>query len=254
MSQPVPREAPQPELSLVFPVFDEAGNIDELIVSACRIGDALTRTFEIVVVDDGSRDGSGPLLDTWAHNDPRVCVVRHPANSGYGAALRSGLAAARGTHVFFSDADLQFDLGELEILLAHANDFDIVAGYRSPRSDPWPRTLIAGVWGLIVRTLFGLRVRDIDCAFKVFNRRVIDAIPLASVGAFINTELLVRARAAGFRIHQVPVTHRRRRHGRQTGAHPRVILRAAVELGALYGELRGADRRAASEMETGPGW
>jgi glycosyltransferase involved in cell wall biosynthesis len=247
-------EHARPELSFVFPVFDEVGNLDELIDSARRIGEALTPDFEIVVVDDGSRDGSATILDAWSRRDERLRVVRHRDNSGYGAALRSGLTAARGERIFFSDADLQFDLTELEMLLAHANDFDIVAGYRSPRNDPWPRSLIAGVWGLIVRALFGLRVRDIDCAFKVFHRRVIEAIPLASVGAFINTEILVRARAAGFRIHQVPVTHRRRRHGRQTGARPRVILRAAVELGTLYGELRGADRAAESQFEVGPGW
>jgi hypothetical protein len=98
--------------------------------------------------------------------------------------------------------------------------------------------VLAFGWGRIVRLLFDLRVRDIDCAFKVFRRHVLEAVPLESLGAFVNTELLVRARSAGFRIHQVPVTHRRRRYGRQTGARPRVILRALVELATLYGELR----------------
>jgi glycosyltransferase involved in cell wall biosynthesis len=245
-----------PELSLVFPVFDEEENLGELIESARRIGEQHARDFEIVMVDDGSRDGSAQIIESWAKRDPRVRVVHHASNSGYGAALRSGLLAAEGELIFFSDADLQFDLDELDRLLAHARHFDIVAGYRSPRRDPWPRLLIAASWAAIVRALFGLRVRDIDCAFKVFHRRVVEALPMASVGAFINTEILVRARAAGFRIHQVPVGHRRRRFGRQTGAHPRVIARAAVELGGLYRELRRSERETLSRQPSGaePGW
>jgi glycosyltransferase involved in cell wall biosynthesis len=247
---------PLPELSLVFPVFDEEENIDELIAIARRIGEQHARDFEIVMVDDGSRDGSARIIDAWVARDPRVRVVRHSSNSGYGAALRSGLREAAGELIFFSDADLQFDLGELDRLLAHARHFDIVAGYRSPRRDPWPRLLIARAFAAIVRGLFGLRVRDIDCAFKVFHRHVIETIPMASLGAFINTEILVRARAAGFRIQQVPVTHRRRRFGRQTGAHPRVILRAAIELSRLYRELRPGKRALATRKPSGaePGW
>ena len=194
-----------PDLSLVFPVFDEERNVGRVIEHALASGTRLGRSFEVVVVDDGSRDGSASVIDDWMQRDPRVRVVRHPDNAGYGAALRSGLREARGELVFFSDADLQFDLSELDSLIAHAERFDIVAGYRSPRRDPWLRRAIAGTWGGLVRLLFGLRVRDIDCAFKVFRRRVLDAIPIHSIGAFVNTEILVRASAAGATIHQVPV-------------------------------------------------
>lgn len=235
-------EAVRPALSLVFPVFDEEHNIEAVIREALRIGGRLASDFEVVIVDDGSRDGSPRIIEGWCRRDRRVRGLRHAANTGYGAALRSGLREARGELVFFSDADLQFDLDELDKLLDHARNFDVVAGFRAPRRDPWPRRLLARTWGAIVRLLFGLRVRDIDCAFKVFRREVLEAIPIASVGAFINTEILVRARAAGFRIHQVPVGHRRRRHGRQTGARPRVIVRALVELTTLYRELRGVRR------------
>ena len=236
-------EAARPELSLVFPVFDEERNIGPLLDATLELAPRLARSFEIVVVDDGSRDGSGRVIDRYERADTRIRVVRHRRNRGYGAALRAGLRQARGNLVFFTDADLQFDVQELSTLLAHTDSFDIVAGYRNPRRDPWPRRAIARVWGLLVRALFGLRVRDIDCAFKVFHRSVIETIAVESIGAFVNTEVLVRARREGFRIHQVPVTHRRRRHGSQSAANPRVIARAVVELATLYRELRTAPTR-----------
>lgn len=235
-----------PALSLVFPAWNEAANLPDLLASALAIGEELGGAFEIVIVDDGSQDASRALLDGWCRRDPRIRAVHHPTNLGYGAALRAGLRTARGEFVFFSDADLQFELAEIRRLLDHAADFEIVAGYRAPRRDPWLRRVVAAGWGALVRALFDLPVRDIDCAFKIFDRRVLDAIPIESVGAFINTEILVRARAAGFRIKQVPVSHRRRRSGRQSGAQPRVILRALLELAQLYSTLHlPAPQRAA---------
>ncbi|MFP6655984.1 MAG: glycosyltransferase family 2 protein [Myxococcota bacterium] len=227
-----------PVLSLVFPAFNEAENLPRLLESALSIGHGLDLDFEIIIVDDGSQDRSAELLAAAGGRDRRIRVVEHAANQGYGAALRSGLREARGEFVFFSDADLQFDLAEIRHLLEFAGEFQIVAGYRAPRRDPWIRRAIAAVWGGLVRILFDLQIRDIDCAFKLFHRDVLDAIPIESIGAFVNTEILARARAAGFAIKQVPVSHRPRRSGRQTGAHPRVILRAIVELSQLYGELR----------------
>lgn len=240
-----------PTLSLVFPAFNEAENLPALLESAISIGEGLALDFEIVIVDDGSEDESGELLLASSARDPRIRAVHHAANRGYGAALRSGLREARGDLVFFSDADLQFDLAEIQRLLEHAEDFDIVAGYRSPRRDPWIRRAIAEVWGAVVRLLFDLPVRDIDCAFKVFRRHAIDAIPIESIGAFINTEILVRANREHLRIHQVPVSHRRRQHGRQSGANPRVIVRALIELATLYGELRTPKSDLATSHEGG---
>lgn len=236
---------PVPELSLVFPVWNEQENIEALLRAALELGSQLPGPFEIVIVDDGSRDDSRLLVASMEREHPEIRLVTHPSNRGYGAALRSGLRAARGRWVFFSDADLQFDLSELHRLLSHTDSFDIVAGFRSPRRDPWGRRLLAGGWGVLVRALFDLPVRDIDCAFKLFRREVIDAIPIESIGAFVNTEILVRARHAGFRIHQVPVSHRARQKGRQSGAHPRVLWRAAVELTKLYRELRASNPQAA---------
>jgi len=242
---------PRPGLSLVFPVFDEEQNVGQLLDESLRLAPILAQDYEIVVVDDGSRDGSAAIVEAFCRANSRVRLVRHASNRGYGAALRAGLREARGELVFFSDADLQFDLDEIATLLAHTRDFDVVAGYRKRRCDPWPRQLLAWAWGTLVSGLFDLRVRDIDCAFKVFRRHVIDAIPIASIGAFINTEILVRASNANFRIHQVPVTHRRRRHGRQSGARPRVILRALIELAGLYRELRHSSAALATTRDGG---
>lgn len=236
-TEPDEINAPRPALSLVFPVFDEVDNLGELIDTALQITDRLTRDFEIVLVDDGSQDGSAELIDALCARHSRIRSLRHECNIGYGAALRSGLRYARGELVFFSDADLQFDLFEIEKLLEHSDRFDIVAGYRQPRRDPWPRKLLAASWGRIVGLLFDVHIRDIDCAFKLFQRHVIEAMPIASIGAFVNTEILVRAQAAGYRVQQVPVSHRRRQNGQQSGAHPRVIGRAVREMVALYRDL-----------------
>jgi glycosyltransferase involved in cell wall biosynthesis len=240
----------RPELSIIYPVFDEARNVAPLLEQTKTWAPRCVSSFEVIVVDDGSRDGSAEAVEQARAGDPQIRVVRHARNQGYGAALRTGLRAARGRLIFFTDADLQFDLRELESLLAHADRFDVVAGYRVRRRDPWPRRVLAFGWGAIVRAVFGLRVRDIDCAFKVFRREVIDAIPIESLGAFVNTEILLRAERLGFRIHQVPVGHRRRQHGRQSGARPRVILRALLELGRFWRELR---REPGRELQLEPG-
>jgi len=225
------------ELSLVFPAFDEGLNLDPLLESALALAPQLSEKFEIIVVDDGSSDGSAETLGRWQRRDPRIRGIHHATNLGYGAALRTGLQCARGELIFFSDADLQFDLAELKSLLAHADSFDIVAGYRAPRRDPWGRRVLGWGWTTLVRNLFGLRIRDIDCAFKLFRRHVLTALPISALGAFVNTEILVRATNAGYRIHQVPVSHRPRARGRQTGANLRVIGKALYEAASLYREL-----------------
>ena len=245
-------ETGRPDLSILYPVFDEASNVALLLEQTMKWAPRLAHSFEVIVVDDGSRDGSARAVEHARAGDARIRIVRHERNRGYGAALRTGLRAARGRLLFFTDADLQFDLRELEGLLAHTERFDIVAGYRARRRDPWPRRVLAFGWGAIVRAVFGLRVRDIDCAFKVFRREVIDAIPIESIGAFVNTEILLRAEREGFRIHQVPVSHHPRRHGRQSGARPRVILRALLELGRFRREFRRGPDSLAAQAGHGP--
>jgi glycosyltransferase involved in cell wall biosynthesis len=233
-------------LSIVLPAYNEAANIRRTVGAALDALAIHAIDGEVVVVDDGSRDRTAEQAVSSA--DPRVRIVRHEVNRGYGAALRSGFSAARGEHVFFTDADLQFDVRELARLARWSEQYDIVVGYRHPRSDNLIRRLNGWSWSRLMNGLFDVRVRDVDCAFKVFHRRVIERVPLSSFGAFVNSELLVRARAAGFRIHEVPVSHFPRRAGVATGGNPRVIGRAWWELGVLYGELRAQQRAARADQ------
>jgi glycosyltransferase involved in cell wall biosynthesis len=240
-------------VSFVLPAFNEAGNIESAIRSCARVATDLGLRFEVIVVDDGSRDDTRAIVDRLAAADPRVRPVHHVRNRGYGAALKSGLFAARLDLVFFTDADLQFDVGEIGALLDRADEHAIVAGYRSPRQDPWPRRLNGWMWTRLVDTLFDVGVRDVDCAFKIFDRRIFDRIPIYSIGAFVNTEILVRAKAEGFTLCEVPVSHFPRRQGAATGAKPAVIVKALHELWLLRSEMRSlADRSPVpQDVETG---
>jgi glycosyltransferase involved in cell wall biosynthesis len=247
-------EAVRSSLSFVLPAFNEADNIEEAVTRCASVGDSLGLTFEVIVVDDGSQDATREILGRLSHDDPRVRSLHHPRNRGYGAALKSGLFAARMDKVFFTDSDLQFDVRELANLLRWADHYDIVAGYRAPRRDPWQRRFNGWAWSRLVNTIFDMSVNDVDCAFKVFDRRIFERIPVYSIGAFVNTEILVRARSAGFTLVQVPVTHYPRVAGTQTGANPRVILKAFQELVLLRGELRalGNPEEAVSEPARRP--
>lgn len=226
-------------LSFVLPAFNEAENIGESVRTCCSVAEKLGLDYEVVVVDDGSHDETRVIVDALTQSNDKIRAIHHMQNQGYGAALRSGLFAATKKKVFFTDADLQFDVSELESLLHLSSQYDIVAGYRSPRRDPWPRRMNGWLWSRLVGLVFGLPIKDVDCAFKVFDRRVFERVPVQSIGAFINTEILVRSRAEGFSLVQVPVSHYPRRAGQQSGANLRVILRAFRELLALHRELKG---------------
>ncbi|MBM3450968.1 MAG: glycosyltransferase family 2 protein [Armatimonadetes bacterium] len=225
-------------ISAFFPAFNEEGNIEGAVRAAIDVLSTRCERFEVIIVDDGSRDGTAEVAARLAASDERVRLVRHAANRGYGAALRTGFAAARYDWIFFSDADLQFDLREIDRLLPAAATSDFVIGYRIKRRDPFPRRLNAVLWNRLVRRWFGVRARDIDCAFKMMRRSVVATLPLQSEGAFLSTELLCRAAAVGARITQVGVTHYPRQWGEQTGANLRVVLRAFRELWRLRRALR----------------
>jgi glycosyltransferase involved in cell wall biosynthesis len=154
------------ELSLFYPMYNEEQNIEEAVRRALTTLPRYADRFEVILVNDGSKDDTGRIADSLAQADERVRAVHHPRNLGYGAALRSGIDAARYEWIFYTDGDNQFDLDELRLLLPLRADADIVTGYRIARSDPWNRKLNAWAFNLLVRILFGLRFRDVDCAFK----------------------------------------------------------------------------------------
>lgn len=226
------------EISVVFPAFNEEENIQRTVLQAREFLNDLTPYWEIIVVNDGSSDHTGRICDELSLQFPKVRTVHHPVNRGYGAAVKSGIEAARRELIFFSDSDGQFDLHDLLKLLPHVDRYDIVAGYRARRSDPWNRILNAWAWNLLVKLVLGIRSRDIDCAFKVFHRRAFERIQIRSDGALINTEIFAQAARLGLTVKEVPVRHFPREFGQQTGAGLRVILKAFRELFSLWRSLR----------------
>jgi glycosyltransferase involved in cell wall biosynthesis len=225
-------------LSVILPCYDEAENVERAIDEATAAGELVADAHEVLVVDDGSTDTTRELAQARAAVDPRVRVLCHDDNRGYGAAVRTGLAAARLEWVFLTDADLQFDLTDLVRFVPLAPSSDIVAGYRAHRADPPHRVVNAAAWNMLVRRVFKVPLRDVDCAFKLMRRELVQALPLTAEGAMVSTELVTRALGAGARVVELGVAHRPRPAGRPSGASPRVVLRAFRELRAVRAELR----------------
>ena len=217
-------------LTVAMPAYNEAENLARMIDMVRTKAQPLVEDLEIIVCNDGSSDETGRIVREISQQDPRVRLVQHEVNQGYGAAARDGIWAASKEAVFITDSDLQFDLGELARFIPRLKDADLVVGYRVGRSDPWHRRLFGHGWSWLVNLLFGYTARDIDCAFKLFKRAVIDTIRVESGGATFSAEFLVRAKQAGFRIVEEPVSHYPRVAGSQTGARPDVIMRAFREL------------------------
>ncbi len=227
-------------LSCVFPAWNEEENIGPLLEETLASLPALADDFDVVVVDDGSTDGTASVVRGVAERDGHVRLVAHPSNLGYGHALRSGLTHSRGDAVAWVDGDRQFRIADLARLVERWDEADIVAGHRVRRADPWHRLVIARVYHVVLRFVFGIRLHDVDCAFKLYRRAVIDTIvpKLESGGAFASAELLIRAQNAGCRIVEVPVPHYPRIAGRPKGASPRVIVRTLSEIRRLRKSLR----------------
>jgi glycosyltransferase involved in cell wall biosynthesis len=225
-------------VSVFFPCYNEQENVGRTVENALGVLETLDADFEVIIVEDGSSDGTGRIADEIARRDARVRVVHHPRNLGYGAALQSGFKAATKELVFYTDGDGQFDVKEMPPLLELMDRYDIVSCYRLNRRDPFARKINGWAWTKLVCLLFGLKVRDIDCAFKLYKRAIFDHIELSSTGALIDAEILARAVRKGYRITQKGVHHYPRTAGVQTGANLRVIFRAFKELFKLRRRIR----------------
>jgi dolichol-phosphate mannosyltransferase len=220
-------------LSVVLPAFNESGNIAQAVSRALEVLPDLAETYEVIVVDDGSSDDTAEVALDIARSAPAgtVRVLQHRRNSGYGAAIRSGLKAAGSELVFYTDADNQFDIGELHWLMPSIEEADVVVGFRVYRYDTALRSFLSWAYNLLVTVLFRVRVRDVDCAFKLFRREVLEKIHIDSEDFFVDTELVARARKWNFRIVEKGVRH-----------YPRMVGETTVRAGDIPRTLKTVGR------------
>jgi glycosyltransferase involved in cell wall biosynthesis len=221
-------------LSLCFPCYNEQDVIGDVLAGALAVLPEFLEEFEIVVVDDGSKDDTSAVVERVAMRDDRVRLVRHEKNRGYGAAVSTALRSAHGEWICFTDGDGQFNMLDLPNLLAHADKSDVVIGYRRRRAEGGVRKFNANSWKWLIRCLVGLKVRDLDCAFKLFPRWVIDCLKLSSEGACISAEIMAQCMRGGVSITEVPVNHYPRSAGKATGANIKVVLKAFRELPIIW--------------------
>lgn len=225
-------------LSVFFPAHNEVDNIGPLTEKTVDVLQGQVDDFEVIIINDGSSDGTRDVADTLQERFPQVRAIHHEVNRGYGGAVKTGLSSCTKDWVFFTDGDGQFDITEITNLLDHTPEFDAIVGYRMDRQDPAHRKLFAFCWGMLIRFLFGFRVKDLDCAFKLFRRQYFEGIELQAEGAVISVELFSILTRNQARIQQVGVHHYPRKAGQQSGGNPKVIFRAFKELFLFYGRLK----------------
>lgn len=217
-------------LSFVIPAYNEEPNVGEALRRASAVVAGLNLDYEILLVNDGSRDRTGDIARSMIGEIPNLRVIDNNPNRGYGGALKSGFYAATKEWIAFAPSDNQFDFNQLRDLMTEAKTAGIVTGYRANDADPFMRRVNRWGWNGLVRVLFGYMTRDIDCGFKLFRREILEHVTLNSDGAMVDTELLAGAQARGYKIVEVPLKHLPRTAGNPTGANARVILRAFRDL------------------------
>ena len=203
-------------MSIVLPAFNEEECIETAVSQCVDFLDQRYKDWEVLVVDDGSADETAGIVQKMIQKEPRIKLVRHPSNLGYGCALKSGFEEARGELVFFTDADCQFDVRELADLMPLLDHYDVVFGFRVYRYDSVLRCILSWIYNRLVRVLFLVKVRDVDCSFKLFTRRVVDNLHLESKNFFVDTEMVARASKMGARIVEKGVRHYPRQAGHTT--------------------------------------
>jgi glycosyltransferase involved in cell wall biosynthesis len=236
-------------ISAVLPAYNEEQVIAASVAAMVETLEKLGVDYEVIVVNDGSRDRTGQILTELGQQNPRVRQVAHAQNQGYGAALWTGFTSATKDLVFLTDGDKQFDVSELGGFLPLLDGADLVIGFRQPRADPPIRLLNAWGWKLLVNALFGYTARDIDCAFKLFRRRILDRVDVNARGATFSAEFLIKARRLGYVIREKRVGHYPRTAGQATGAKPAVIVRAFRELVQLRLNLENDLAKAAARHQ-----
>ena len=225
----------KPGLSVFFPAYNDSGTIASLVITALKTARRLTPDFEVIVVNDGSADKTGEIAEELARTYPEVRVIHHERNKGYGGALRTGFAAARGDLVFYTDGDAQYDPAEMEALWeALREDVDLVNGYKISRSDPLHRIIIGRVYHHTVKLLFGLSVQDVDCDFRLLRRSIFDRVVLEKNSGVICLEMMKKIEDAGYRIAEVPVHHYHRAYGRSQFFNFRRLFKTAVDVFKLW--------------------
>ncbi len=242
---------PAPGLSVFFPAYNDSGTIASLVITALRTAERLTDDYEVIVVNDGSADRTAEILDELARVYPRVKIVNHERNRGYGGALRTGFETASRELVFYTDGDAQYDPAEMEALWRRLDDrVDLVNGYKISRSDPLHRILIGRIYHHTVKQLFGLKVRDVDCDFRLMRRAIFQKVRLEKNSGVICLEMMKKIQDAGFRIAEVPVHHYHRAYGKSQFFNFRRLYRTAVDVMKLWVSL--VVRREHESRETTP--
>lgn len=224
-----------PGLSIFFPAYNDAGTIASLVITAVKVAATLTDDYEVIVINDGSQDDTATILDELARIYDHVRVIHHEKNRGYGGALRTGFASATKDFVFYTDGDGQYDPAEVTALWSTMNEnVDWVNGWKISRSDPLHRIVIGRVYHHFVKMMFGLKVRDVDCDFRLMRRRIFDVVHLEKNSGIICVEMMRKFQDAGFRVAEHPVHHYHRAHGQSQFFNFSRVFRTLMDMTKLW--------------------